>query len=273
MKFSVITINRNNAHGLQKTMKSVLSQTFTDFEYIVIDGASTDNSIDEINLLEPQFLQKLSWISEADTGIYNAMNKGILKSIGDYLLFLNSGDYLNDESVLNDIAEEFTNNSVDIISGSLWIVENEKKTHLLQPAKGVSLYHCIHKGILHPCTFIKRTLFDTYGLYNEQNKYISDFEFFIKACGLNNSNYKFTFREIACFNTLGVTSQSENIEELEIEAAEAVKRLVSDPIRKDIERLRYLEMKLGENEIRDFFKLKSKPLVFRIISKVIAWIS
>ena len=268
-KISIITINKNNIEGLEKTINSVINQTYSDFEFIIIDGASTDRSVD---LIKENNAKINFWISEPDSGIYNAMNKGILKSNGEYLLFLNSGDFLNDDSVLYDIALELKDSNVEIFSGSLWIFDKNNKTHLIQPAKEVSIYHCIHKGILHPCTFIKKTLFETYGLYNEENKYISDFEFFIKTCGLHNIEYRYTSREISCFNTLGITSQEKNIEELEIEAAKSIKKIVPEPIRKDIERLRNLEILFEQKEIKDFLKLKSKPFIFKIISKIISWI-
>ena len=93
MRLSIITINRNNAVGLEKTMKSVADQTFKEFEYIVVDGASTDGSVEVIKKLEPEFAN-LTWVSEPDTGIYNAMNKGIRMASGDYIQILNSADGL-----------------------------------------------------------------------------------------------------------------------------------------------------------------------------------
>ena len=91
MKLSILTINRNNAAGLEKTMKSVTDQTFKEFEYIVIDGASTDGSVEVVKNLESGFAH-LKWISESDSGIYNAMNKGIRMASGDYIQILNSAD-------------------------------------------------------------------------------------------------------------------------------------------------------------------------------------
>ncbi len=89
MKLSIITINKNNAYGLRKTIQSVINQTYSNIEYIIIDGASTDGSIDVIK----KFEDKIDWwASEPDTGIYNAMNKGIKIATGDYCQFLNSGD-------------------------------------------------------------------------------------------------------------------------------------------------------------------------------------
>ena len=108
-KLSIITINRNNSAGLHKTIESVVSQTFTDYEYIIIDGASTDGSVDIIK----QYANKItSWVSEPDKGIYNAMNKGILKATGEYLLFLNSGDSLHTYNVLNEIFRKEINSKI-----------------------------------------------------------------------------------------------------------------------------------------------------------------
>ena len=101
MKFSVITISYNNAEGLRKTMESVFSQTCADYEFIVIDGGSNDGSVDIIKNGE----QKLSfWCSEADKGVYNAMNKGVSHAKGDYLIFMNSGDTFHGRDALSKVA-------------------------------------------------------------------------------------------------------------------------------------------------------------------------
>ena len=104
MKLSIITINRNNAAGLEKTLQSVAAQTFKEFEYIVVDGASTDGSVEVIKKYESKFAH-LKWVSEPDKGIYNAMNKGIKVAKGEYLLFLNSGDWLCNESIIQDFVD------------------------------------------------------------------------------------------------------------------------------------------------------------------------
>ena len=98
MILSIITINRNNSTGLEKTMRSVASQSFKDFEYIVIDGASTDKSVDVVKKYESGF-SHLKWVSEPDNGIYNAMNKGLRMATGDYIQILNSGDCLASENI------------------------------------------------------------------------------------------------------------------------------------------------------------------------------
>src|SRR5574344_2490955 len=112
MKLSIITINYNNAEGLEKTIKSVINQTFTDYEYIIIDGGSTDGSTDIIK----KYRENIDyWVSESDKGIYKAMNKGITYTHGEYLNFMNSGDCFHSSTVLNEVARNF--NNTDIIIG------------------------------------------------------------------------------------------------------------------------------------------------------------
>src|SRR5512145_3080868 len=93
-RISIITVNLNNSIGLERTISSVVNQNFCDFEYIIIDGARTEGRLNVIK----RYNERLKfWISEPDKGIYDAMNKGLLKATGDYLLFLNSGDFLYDK--------------------------------------------------------------------------------------------------------------------------------------------------------------------------------
>ncbi len=99
MKLSIITINRNNEPGLEKTMQSVAAQSSKAFEYVVVDGASTDGSVEVIQRYEQQ-LANLKWVSDPDSGIYNAMNKGIGMATGDYIQILNSGDSLAADDVV-----------------------------------------------------------------------------------------------------------------------------------------------------------------------------
>ena len=110
-KLSIITVNLNNKAGLQKTIESVFSQTFTDYEYLVIDGGSEDGSKELIKKYENKFVY---WVSEKDKGIFNAMNKGILKASGEYLLFLNSGDYFYDSAVLDDVFDKAASTDIHI---------------------------------------------------------------------------------------------------------------------------------------------------------------
>lgn len=205
MKLSIITINRNNSDGLLKTIESVVSQTFNDFEYIVIDGASIDESVGVIKRYEDKITY---WVSEPDKGIYSAMNKGIVKATGTYCLFLNSGDWLVDKNVFRDfIAMNFNE---EIVSGDtfLWrgvIVELRKAVSALNLT-----YDFLHNNvIIHQSTFIKRTLFSKFGLYNENNRIVSDWEFYLKTLILNNCSYTNFERNISYFDLNGISAQEE----------------------------------------------------------------
>lgn len=225
---SIITINKNNAQGLNRTILSIAEQTVNDFEYIIIDGASTDESVEVIKM----HAGKIDfWVSEPDNGIYNAMNKGIRKSNGKFLLFLNSGDWLADNTVIEKVIP-FLNIDFDIISGELYL-KNEKEIIKLLPPQNVNLNYCIEHGLTHPNTFIKRDLFDQFGYYNETNKIISDWEFFLIVCGLNRCKYEGIQVPISYFTMDGISAKNQTWAHEETKVA--LKRLL--PWWKKLERL------------------------------------
>ena len=184
-KLSIITVNRNNANGLDKTISSVAEQSFSNFEYIVIDGASTDDSVSIIE----KYAEKISyWISEQDKGIYHAMNKGIKQAKGEYCLFLNSCDYLYNSNILENIFSK--NYSEDLIYGNQFRVGKKGNRVLLFPEK-LTCFHFYAEFIGHNCTFIRRELFDLVGFYNENYKIVSDLEFFVLAVCKHNCTQKY----------------------------------------------------------------------------------
>ena len=124
MKISIITITYNAAQWLERTMRSVLAQTSKDYEYIIVDGASTDGTVDIIKRLEPQFEGRLSWHSEPDKGLYDAMNKGIRRAVGDYVWFINAGDEIYNLDTLAHMIAAATDET-DIIYGKACIVNAE----------------------------------------------------------------------------------------------------------------------------------------------------
>lgn len=174
-QLSIITVNRNNALGLEQTILSVVNQTWKNYEYIVIDGASTDNSVEIIN----RYANIIKyWVSEPDTGIYHAMNKGIKQATGNYCLFLNSGDYLYNIDVLNKVFSNYL--SEDIIYANLAFKNNEG-TRIQTFPEEMTFYWLYTEFLGHASTFIKRKLFSTIDYYNETNKIVSDWEFFLLA--------------------------------------------------------------------------------------------
>lgn len=204
---SLITINYNNKAGLSKTIESVLNQKYSQVEYIIIDGGSNDGSTKII--VENQ--DKVSyWVSEPDRGVYHAMNKGIAKATGDYVLFLNSGDYLCDENVLVDCLCKFVFDE-DIIYGDLNIEQNGGlKYRKKYPDKLSFSFFLNHESLPHPATFIKRELFERVGYYNEKFRIVSDWEFWVKAIFLHAASYKRLPVVISTFNLEGISSNPKN---------------------------------------------------------------
>ncbi|GHU69645.1 glycosyl transferase [Bacteroidia bacterium] len=203
MKLSIITINFNNAEGLQKTIESVISQSFTDFEYIIIDGGSTDGSVDVIEAYADRITY---WISEPDKGIYNAMNKGILQAKGEYCLFLNSGDFLYKDTVLQNAAAKMSD--ADVIYGNAFNVDNDKKirSNILISSQ-LSMRNFYASSILHPATFIKKKLFES-SLYDEQYHVISDWYFFVQKIIFENCTTQYLNMNISCVVPAGESLQN-----------------------------------------------------------------
>ena len=202
MKLSIITINRNNASGLKKTIESVVTQSFTDFEYIVIDGASTDESVDIIK----SYSDKISyWVSEPDTGIYNAMNKGVLASHGEYTLMLNSGDYLVNKDVIRKVIPHL--DSVDIIQGNTI----SQKEDIIKKQKGygksnITFIDVMKGHFLHQASFCRKELFETYGLFDETYKINGDTVFFAKCLAFGNATFKYLDIDISYFDITGISA-------------------------------------------------------------------
>jgi len=213
IKLSVITINYNDAAGLRHTMESVFNQTFSDFEYIVIDGASTDASCDIIKELTetyPAFNSRLQWISEPDNGIYHAMNKGIVRAQGEYCFFLNSGDYFTSDMVLESVFSVCP--TEEIVFGNLIVCLDEKVVGKISGKKELSFLDLYKSDVVkHQSSFIKRNLFETYGLYNENLRIVADWEFFLVTIGLKNVSYRYLNIDIACFDNNGLSNNSGEI--------------------------------------------------------------
>lgn len=199
---SIITINYNDGPGLESTIQSVIGQTFRDYEHVIIDGNSSDNSTDIIESYAPHLNY---WISEPDAGVYQAMNKGIRASTGDYLLFLNSGDVLQDTEVLQDMAYVM-NDNLDLYYGDLLFVGNGESRLQTYPEE-LTFSYFKNRSLGHPACFIKRELFQRVFLYNENLKIASDWEFFICAVCKFNASYKHISKTIAKFDTGGISSK------------------------------------------------------------------
>ena len=212
MKLSIITINRNNENGLRKTITSVLNQSWSDFEYIIVDGASTDNSVDviknEISSVPEGLNSRIQFISEADTGVFNAMNKGIVMAKGDYLLFLNSGDFFVDNNVLSNVF--CVMRETDILSCSCRVSKNGEQVFITTPPTNYTFGFFYNNSLAHQATFIKKDLFNKFGLYREDLKFMGDWEFFVRTIVIAGASTQNIDVILTDYNMEGISSVSNN---------------------------------------------------------------
>jgi len=187
-------VNFNDVAGLRRTIASVLEQSSKSFEYIVIDGASSDGSVDVIKELQEGIDH---WISEPDAGIYQAMNKGIKKSNGDYCLFLNSGDWLVSKNVVAVVIKELES-GFDIYYANA-LSTNGTTHHELRYPHSIDVNYFISSTINHQNALIKTALLKRCGMYREDFKINSDWFFFMKAAYLEKATFKFIEINIAYY--------------------------------------------------------------------------
>jgi glycosyltransferase involved in cell wall biosynthesis len=207
MNLSIVTINFNNSSGLKKTIESVAAQSFKEIEYLIIDGASTDDSTNIIN----EYANIISFfISEKDNGIYDAMNKGIANAKGDFLLFLNSGDCLCAGDILEKCLVLMQKNAgADIYYGDIFVVNNKdnpETVHWTHPAK-IDLQFLKVETLSHQASFIRSSLFKEFGFYPETYRIASDYWLWLKSL-LNNKTFKYLNIPIAEYDFSGVSSQN-----------------------------------------------------------------
>jgi len=205
LKLSIITVNLNNCIGLEKTIVSVLNQNFKQFEFIVIDGNSNDSSK---GLLDKYSDSIDYYSSEPDSGIYNAMNKGIHRAKGEFCLFINSGDILYNDQVLTDIFNQ--NLTADIITGNAYVREKGKNFQFVKAPEKISFYTFFQHTILHQATLIRTSIFDQIGYYTENLKIVADWEFFVKALFLHNFLHQTICITISVFDNTGISMQPKN---------------------------------------------------------------
>ena len=206
MKLSIITINYNDAAGLERTIKSVLEQKTGDFEHVIIDGNSTDGSKEIIAKYAHHFSY---FISEADHGVYDAMNKGIKNATGDYLLFLNSGDALFNPDVIEKVLPHLIMH--DLVYGDLYIVPTNQPSFKHTYPKSLDLTFFKQTSLGHPSTFIKKELFEKHGNYRTDLHIVSDWAFFLKVICVGQATYKKIDMTISRFYEGGISTTANNL--------------------------------------------------------------
>lgn len=218
MTLSIITINRNNVSGLEKTMRSVCSQNRDDFEYIVIDGASTDGSKEVILRYAEEFGDRLKWVSEPDKGIYNAMNKGIGMASGEYIQFLNSGDRLVSDHVVDQMSEALKINGFpSLLYGNM--LKDMPGSNLLRDrsfaGQEITFLGFFRGTLNHSPTYIRKDLFDDYGMYDESLKIVSDWKWFLQVVIFGGEVPVYTDCDVSLFDMNGISETNKDLDRAE----------------------------------------------------------
>lgn len=185
VRFSIITVCYNSENTIERTIKSVLEQSYTDFEYIIVDGASKDNTMEIVSRYEPLFKGRMKWVSEPDKGIYNAMNKGIMRSTGEIIGIVNSDDWLEPDT-LQTLFDEISNdnsNREKILTGEVLFYYADGTTQHYPTSYERYEYFAKHyrMGLNHPATFVPRVIYDRIGLFDERFKLYADADFIIRC--------------------------------------------------------------------------------------------
>jgi len=178
MKVSIITVCYNSAATIQDTFESVLCQTYSDIDYVVVDGNSNDETVNIIKEYEKKFNGKMHWISESDKGLYDAMNKGIKMANGDIIGILNSDDYYASNNVLTSIIEEMTKKNIDSCYGNLLYIKKNKSYRYWR--SGIKKSFKLGWMPPHPCFFVKKSIYEKYGCYRLDCGFTADYELMLR---------------------------------------------------------------------------------------------
>ena len=206
-KLSIITICYNEPN-LEKTCESIINQTWQNFEWIVVDGGSNTPTQKIWNKYKHRID---TFISEPDNGIYNAMNKGLKLATGEFVLFMNAGDYFYDANVLIPYLDA---KKADIFYGDAQFILDDKSIRYKCLPPELSLQFFVHDCISHPSTYIKRELFEKYGYYDEQYKIVSDWEKWI-VFYQNHARYSHLSFLCATFNYCGISAKANKLNQKE----------------------------------------------------------
>ena len=257
MKLSIITINRNNAEGLEKTLCSVAAQSFREFEYIVIDGASTDGSVEVIKKYEAQFAH-LKWVSEPDRGIYNAMNKGLRMATGDYIQILNSGDCLASNDIIERMLaalEEAGNPSILYGNMVKCFPDGRKMVDKCFAGQEITMLGMYTGTLNHDPAYIRRDLFEKYGYYDENLKIVSDWKWYLQAIILGGEKPKYVDLDVTLFDMSGISEV--NLGLRDAEKRQELEKMLPLPILADYDKWHF--------PIEQMRRIKCHPWAYKLV--------
>lgn len=261
MRYSVITINYNNKDGLRHTIESVVNQTCKDYEFIIIDGGSTDGSVDIIKQYDSDITY---WVSERDNGVYHAMNKGVAQAHGDYLIFMNSGDCFHASDVLSSVGGY----QEDIICGKVLKGDATRPSGHNKPT--ISLVDLMRGSLPHQAMFIKRELLVKHP-YDENYKILSDWKFCIETMIFDNCSFRNIDTIVADYDTTGISTNSNGL--LPKEREVILKELFPPRIISDYQRLAPVDDELLEQSLLLTQTIGARKLVKRFSNFVLRFIN
>ena len=209
MKISIITATYNSGKTLRDTIESVLRQTYTDFEYIVKDGGSKDDTLGVVKEYAPQFGDRLKVISEPDQGIYDAMNNGFQMATGDVIGILNSDDFYTSDDALQVIADTFANNDIDATYGDIHFVnDNDLSKCVRYYSSAIFRRSFMRFGLMpaHPSFYCKKAVYEKYGSFDTSYKVAADFENLLRIIYVGNIRTKYIPKDFVTMRTGGAST-------------------------------------------------------------------
>lgn len=223
IKISIITVTYNRGHVIQKAISSVLQQKYSNYEYIVIDGVSNDNTIEILKKYEPEFGGKMTWISEPDKGMYDAINKGIKMASGDVVGIINSDDYFHRSDAFDIIAKAFEDGETEAIYGDSRLLFDDGREKISSCSYFRTWMYRIGLMPGHQSFYAKKSLFDKYGYYKLGYKIAADFELMTRFMYVNKVKAKYVPEACFTFNMGGISTQMSNKMLLNRETVRALK--------------------------------------------------
>lgn len=211
MKISIITVCKNAENAIERTLLSVVSQScFSEnIEHIVVDGVSTDKTVKIIQQYATK--HQIKWISEPDSGIYNAMNKGIKMASGDYLLFLNAGDYLVHYNAIKSLMNLFKSGEFDLIYGNVLYTNPISEQYFIKATKKPDIFFFFENSLAHQAVFYKKAIFDKFGLYDEKFTILADNVFNKKIICDEHVSIKYVDHVVSVFLGDGISSTNSSL--------------------------------------------------------------
>jgi glycosyltransferase involved in cell wall biosynthesis len=207
-KVSIITVSFNSIGTISDTIKSVLSQTYTEREYLIIDGSSTDGTLE---LIKSYGSRISKFISEPDKGIYDAINKGIRLATGDIVGILNSDDYFYNNDVIQNVASAFEDNELKAVYGDVAFVDTDRGSKIVRYYSSKRFSPEKFKfGFMpaHPSFYVRRELFEELGYYKTDYKIAADFELLVRFLYINRILYKYLPMPFVYMRRGGVSNRS-----------------------------------------------------------------